>query len=241
MKSRHSDPLQPQRAVAAKENGRIPEMKKRLLAFLTIALAIIGTTLIVSAAPDQTPDITAFDAAYYAAAYPDVFAVFGNDAALLEYHYQMFGQYEGRYPNAAAQLLDAEMKKAAQEAAKGKEVDFERRVVDLVNARRSEAGLSALSISGSLENAADIRAKEIGQSFSHTRPDGSSCFSVLSESYRYCGENIAMGQADPESVMNAWMNSDGHRANILNSNFTQIGVGYNPECSGWVQIFFRPQ
>ena len=87
------------------------------------------------------------------------------------------------------------------------------------------------------------RAQEIAQSFSHTRPDGSSCFTILEEfgvSYRAAGENIAMGQRTPEEVMDGWMNSSGHRANILNGTFTSIGVGYYVDGAGaahWVQIF----
>ena len=91
--------------------------------------------------------------------------------------------------------------------------------------------------------AANVRAKEIKQKFSHTRPDGSSFSSVLREqgvSFRGSGENIAWGQKSPEQVMNAWMNSDGHRANILNKNFKNIGVGHYVDANGvnyWVQLF----
>ena len=56
-------------------------------------------------------------------------------------------------------------------------------------------------------------------------------------SYRTAGENIAMGQRTPEEVVNAWMNSEGHRANILNASFTQIGMGYVAEGNYWTQMF----
>ena len=106
-----------------------------------------------------------------------------------------------------------------------------------------EAGLSELELDADLCAAAQARAQEIAQSFSHTRPDGSSCFTILEEfgiSYRAAGENIAMGQRTPEEVMDGWMNSSGHRANILNGTFTSIGVGYYVDGAGaahWVQIF----
>lgn len=116
-------------------------------------------------------------------------------------------------------------------------------VTSLVNAARQDAGLSELELDADLCAAAQARAQEITQSFSHTRPDGSSCFTILEEfgiSYRAAGENIAMGQRTPEEVMDGWMNSSGHRANILNGTFTSIGVGYYVDGAGaahWVQIF----
>lgn len=116
-------------------------------------------------------------------------------------------------------------------------------VASLVNAARQDAGLSELELDADLCAAAQARAQEIAQNFSHTRPDGSSCFTILEEfgiSYRAAGENIAMGQRTPEEVMDGWMNSSGHRANILNGTFTSIGVGYYVDGAGaahWVQIF----
>ena len=88
-----------------------------------------------------------------------------------------------------------------------------------------------------------MRAKETEVSFSHTRPNGSSFSSALKEqgvSYQGAGENIAWGQKSPEAVMQGWMNSDGHRANILNEKFTKIGVGYYQNSQGtnyWTQLF----
>lgn len=121
--------------------------------------------------------------------------------------------------------------------------DFAAQVVDLVNAERVKAGLSKLKMDADITAAANVRAKEIKQSFSHTRPNGSSFSTALTEqgiSYRGSGENIAWGQKSPEQVMDGWMNSDGHRANILNKNFKNIGVGYYQDEKGvnyWVQLF----
>lgn len=112
-----------------------------------------------------------------------------------------------------------------------------------MNEERAKAGLPALEMSAEITAAANVRAKEIKQSFSHTRPDGSNFSSALKEqgvSYRGSGENIAWGQKSPEQVMNGWMNSEGHRANILNKNFKNIGVGYYQDANGvnyWVQLF----
>ena len=115
-------------------------------------------------------------------------------------------------------------------------------VLDLTNKERKNAGLGTLALSDELCKVADIRAKEIVKSFSHTRPNGTSCFTVLKENgitYRTAGENLAYGQKTASAVMNGWMNSSGHRANILNKNFGKIGIAcYNFNgVKYWVQIF----
>lgn len=122
-------------------------------------------------------------------------------------------------------------------------VTYAQKVVNLVNKERTKAGLKVLTLDKKIEEAALVRAKEIEISFSHTRPNGSSFSTVLAEhgmNTRGSGENIAWGQISPEAVMDAWMNSDGHRANILNPNFTKIGVGYYRNSAGrnyWTQLF----
>jgi|GEM_PF-1951847 len=120
--------------------------------------------------------------------------------------------------------------------------DFTAQVLQLVNKERAKEGLSALDTSSELQQAAQVRAKEQVQKFSHTRPNGSDCFTALDEasvSYMTAGENIAAGQRTPESVMDSWMNSPGHRSNILSPNFTKIGIGYINEDGTpyWVQMF----
>ena len=105
---------------------------------------------------------------------------------------------------------------------------YEAEVVRLVNAERAKYGLAALTQDDGAQNVAHVRAKEIVQSFSHTRPDGRSCFTAASDlgvTYRSAGENIAYGYATPAQVVNGWMNSEGHRKNILSSSYTKIGVG----------------
>lgn len=123
------------------------------------------------------------------------------------------------------------------------ELSFARQVVELVNQERAKAGVSPLTIDTGLESAALVRTREIQTSFSHTRPNGNSFATAIQEAgvtYRRSGENIAWGQRTPEAVVNAWMNSEGHRANILNKNFSRIGVGYLTNGSKtpyWVQLF----
>jgi len=115
-------------------------------------------------------------------------------------------------------------------------------VVNLVNQERAKAGLSAVTVDSKVQQAAQVRAAEQARSFSHTRPNGTSCFTALKEAgvnYRGAGENIAYGQTTPQAVMTAWMNSSGHRANILNAKYSKIGVGYTM-INGvpyWAQMF----
>lgn len=117
------------------------------------------------------------------------------------------------------------------------------RVVELVNEERAKAGLNALTLQENVTEAAQVRAVECETLFSHTRPDGSSFSTALKEagvSYKGAGENIAWGQKSPEAVMEAWMNSEGHKANILNEKYNTIGVGYYQNGSGvnyWSQLF----
>ena len=112
-------------------------------------------------------------------------------------------------------------------------------VAALVNAERAKAGLSPLTLDTELSANAAVRAQEIVEKFDHTRPDGSKFSTAVTIEWRTVGENIAYGQSSPEAVMNAWMNSSGHRANILNADFDKIGVGVVRSGGRlyWVQLF----
>ncbi|MCQ6275098.1 LysM peptidoglycan-binding domain-containing protein [Bacillus sp. V3B] len=119
---------------------------------------------------------------------------------------------------------------------------FEEEVVRLVNQERAKQGLAPLSHRADVKNVAEKKAMDMIHSnyFSHTSPNYGSPFDMLKSfgiTYRSAGENIAKGQKSPQEVMNAWMNSSGHRANILNRNYNGIGVGfYN---GAWVQLFVQ--
>ena len=120
--------------------------------------------------------------------------------------------------------------------------DLINEVYEITNNYRSLVGVSSLTLDSSLVEAASIRAKELSDSFSHTRPNGSSCFTVLSElgiSYGTAGENIAAGYSSPQSVMEGWRSSSGHYQNIISSKFKKIGIGVNIINNQyyWVQIF----
>lgn len=120
--------------------------------------------------------------------------------------------------------------------------DLINEVYEITNNYRSLVGVPSLTLDFSLVEAASIRVKELSDSFSHTRPNGSSCFTVLSElgiSYGTAGENIAAGYSSSQSVMEGWHSSSGHYQNIISSKFKKIGIGVNIVNNQyyWVQIF----
>jgi len=127
----------------------------------------------------------------------------------------------------------------------GTYADFQNQVVRLVNQERASRGLSALSIDTALTKTATLKSQDMAKLgyFDHTSPTYGSPFDMMKQfgiSYRTAGENIAMGQTSPQQVMTAWMNSEGHRANILNSSYTKIGVGIAQNSKGqyyWTQQF----
>ena len=114
--------------------------------------------------------------------------------------------------------------------------DYSKEVLKIVNNERANNNLSPLTVDKELTECAMQRAVECSISFSHTRPNGSSCFSISNRAF---GENIAMGYFNPPHVMQGWMNSAPHRSNILTSSFKAIGIG----CANidgyyfWVQLF----
>ncbi len=122
---------------------------------------------------------------------------------------------------------------------------FQKEVVRLVNVERTKRGLSELTLNTQLSNVATLKSQDMINKnyFSHTSPTYGSPFDMMKQfniSYRTAGENIAMGQKTPAEVVNAWMNSQGHRENILNANFTEIGIGVAKSSNGtlyWTQMF----
>ncbi|RFU65418.1 CAP domain-containing protein [Peribacillus glennii] len=119
---------------------------------------------------------------------------------------------------------------------------FEKQVVELTNAERAKQGLKALQIDNELSKVAGIKSQDMKDKnyFDHNSPTYGSPFDMMKKfgiSYSYAGENIAMGQKSPQEVVQAWMNSQGHRENIMNPNFTHIGVGHVASGNYWTQMF----
>lgn len=119
---------------------------------------------------------------------------------------------------------------------------YEKEVVRLVNEIRVKNGLKTLTENWELSRMARYKSQDMHdlKYFSHTTPTYGSPFDMMKSfgfTYRTAGENIAMGYKTPQAVVDAWMNSPGHRANILNASYTQIGVGYVASGSYWTQEF----
>lgn len=121
-------------------------------------------------------------------------------------------------------------------------LSYEQEVIRLVNEIRVQNGLPTLTHNWELSRVARYKSQDMKDNnyFSHTSPVYGSPFQMIKNfgiRYRSAGENIAKGYASPQAVVNGWMNSSGHRANILNASFTQIGVGYVAGGNYWTQMF----
>ena len=134
---------------------------------------------------------------------------------------------------------------SAQSARWAKQEDaynFPMEVLRLVNLERARVGALPLKFAKDLASSAYVRAKELPIKFSHTRPDGSKCFTAMPQIGHMLGENLAGGQSSPQQVVQAWMDSKTHRDNMLNKNFTEMGVVYYYQSNSkykhyWVQHF----
>lgn len=140
----------------------------------------------------------------------------------------------------AAQPAPVNSKPAADQVAAGDSSSYVKQVVSLVNQERAKSGLKPLTALDSINRVAAAKAADMRTNgyFSHTSPTYGSPFDMMKSfgvTYKAAGENIAMGQRTPQEVMKAWMESPGHRSNILSANFTHIGVGFDNNY--WVQMF----
>ncbi len=122
------------------------------------------------------------------------------------------------------------------------QVAFENKVLELVNIERAKQGLKALAMDESVRKVARVKSTDMAKNkyFSHTSPTYGSPFDMLKSfgiSYKSAGENIAQGYQTPQAVVTGWMNSPGHRANILNASYTHIGIGYEANGNYWTQLF----
>lgn len=123
-------------------------------------------------------------------------------------------------------------------------LEYENEVIRLVNEIRTQNGLNKLKTDWELSRVARYKSQDMKDNnyFSHTSEVYGSPFQMIKNfgiSFKSAGENIAKGQKTPQAVVNGWMNSSGHRANILNKSYTKIGVGYVAEGNYWTQMFIR--
>ena len=170
-------------------------------------------------------------------------------------NYDKLLKYIEEYRKAVGEQTDnqKEQQKEQEKIDVTNESSYAEQMLRLVNEERKKAGVAPLELDSTLTKAAQIRAKEIMQVFDHTRPDGNNFRSLLDEmgySSSYAGENISKGTFEkPESAMMLWMNSKGHRENILNPDYKYLGVGsafesesnglFDDTTSSWVQIFSK--
>ncbi|MCP3028392.1 CAP domain-containing protein [Halobacillus sp. A5] len=141
-----------------------------------------------------------------------------------------------------AQEETTEEEPAEQEESDSEVSAFEQEVVDLTNEERAQQGLEPLELDVELSGVAKDKSVDMQQNnyFSHDSPTHGSPFDMMNEygiDYTTAGENIAKGQTSPEEVVQGWMNSEGHRENIMNESFTHIGVGHAEDGNYWTQMF----
>ena len=139
------------------------------------------------------------------------------------------------------QQAPAEKQEPAEQAPAGVS-QAAQEVIDLTNEQRKQNGLPALKADAQLSGVAQKKSVDMQQNgyFSHTSPTYGSPFDMMRDqgvSYKSAGENIAQGQQTPQEVVKAWMDSPGHRKNILSADFTHIGVGYEQSGNHWTQMF----
>ncbi|MGF7533422.1 CAP domain-containing protein [Bacillus mexicanus] len=144
--------------------------------------------------------------------------------------------------NTASKAPEAAEKANTTASAPSSVSAYEKKVVELTNAERQKQGLKPLQIDETLSKSAHAKSQDMKDKnyFDHQSPTYGSPFDMMKSfgiTYKTAGENIAKGQKTPEEVVKAWMNSEGHRKNILNPNFTHIGVGYVESGSIWTQQF----
>jgi uncharacterized YkwD family protein len=149
-------------------------------------------------------------------------------------------------PKAQEQQAQPQAQKQQQQAKPAAETgelsQYEQKVVELTNQERAKQGLPALEVDAELSKVAKEKSRDMQANnyFSQDSPTYGSPFDMMKQfgiEYSSAGENIAMGQPTPEEVVQAWMNSEGHRKNIMNSNYTHIGVGHVENGHYWTQQF----
>lgn len=225
-------------------------MKKTLFFLLTLSILATGTAIPTSA---QHCDVQRGDSMWRIA---KRYNVLFKDILALNKHFEnqnlIHPKDEVELPDGSTGTSTSDSGTGESDAQKTDERQAEttqaEAVLKLVNAERAKAGLQPLTLSDKLTNIAYKKAKDMADKnyFSHQSPTYGSPFDMLKQfgvSYSYAGENIAAGQKSAEEVMNSWMNSSGHRANILNKNYTQIGVGFyrgGQYGTEWVQLFIKP-
>lgn len=234
-----------------------PYSKSYLPQFRQIAAAAGAPVLLIDATKYSAGLLPYYNSVMFGVTAPTVLYLDADETAAATGRALPMGKSKVHSTGAFAEILREAGYENAQDLPDGSgegystEEEYERRVLIETNRRRIENGLLPLSTFPKLEEAADIRAAELLENMAHKRPNGTNFETVLNEmgidaSKHYAGENICGGGAValPNAAVNAWMNSPGHRANILNENFSHMSAGYmyqdedpSKYMDNWVQLF----
>ena len=233
-------------------------MKKKYLALcwgLIFAFVCMFSNTVLAGGNERTINIQPVNGYKIDANAPAVFESLTSDKVEIvsqdgrKVELNLHGEGDGylaiHYSNGYEFVYHFVIKKAADDASKLSLDDIARQVLALVNEERCKAGVAPLKLSAELQEAAVIRAEELTRKYSHTRPDGTKFSTVLPDGKYTLGENIACGSSTAARVVELWLNSPGHRANILRSDYSEMGVGYtymenSNHMHYWVQLFKRP-
>lgn len=219
--------------------GGITTMKKKFIFSVTAAAAILFTSTGVHNADAATIEKKVY-------VYQSGNVHFNQLNNCLQKFYTNFGKVNNNttVQKPAQKPVQEQPKPQAQTPVNSSVSAFEQKVVDLTNKERAKQGLPALKLDTKLSQVARTKSLDMKNKgyFSHMSPTYGSPFDMMKQfgiSYTSAGENIAKGQRTPKEVVNAWMNSEGHRANILNKSYTHIGVGYVESGNIWTQMFIK--
>jgi len=216
-----------------KVRGNYIKQKENIMRNKILALTL-ATILALSSNTAFAADMNAFNFNFY--------DLFNNN---INYTNTDYNQAESSTQKQPAENSQTETKQTANSSTKSSNSSYEQRVVQLVNVEREKNGLNPLVLDSSISNVARAKSKDMADNnyFAHQSPTYGSAGDMLRNfgiNWSAWGENIASGQNTPEQVVNAWMNSEGHKANILSTNFGKIGVGYVTDSNGtpyWTQMF----
>lgn len=211
-------------------------MKKILLLLLCLVITVSSLGIAVSAEAENQPTNSESIVEVFASYRTKIMNMLSRYGIVFATSQNQNTQENGQPQSPETQAPDV------NEDSAGSLHAYELRVIELVNAERAKYGLSALKASEELSSGARLKSKDMHDNgyFSHNSPTYGSPFDMMKSlgiTYRKAGENIAKGYQSPEAVVNAWMNSEGHRANILNASYTEIGVGYIPSGGYYTQWF----
>lgn len=239
-------------------NGNVKEdlkmMKKKALLTIAAAAAVVmaNPALNKAEASTYTPSVQEKVYVYQGSNLKDINSVIEKYLASLGYKVTVPTQTQTNQPAQTQQMTPTTTQPVQEQPVTTTQPTttsttstlsaYEQKVVDLTNQERAKNGLPALKVDLTLSKMAREKSRDMSANgyFSHTSPTYGSPFDMMKKygiSYRYAGENIAMGQRTPEEVVKAWMNSEGHRKNILSPNFNYIGVGYVSQGNYWTQEF----